>query len=170
MRRHTNNVQNKTKNYGKDHHGVCAVCLVYCMLAGKGHTCNGEGHRGISLKGLSWFGGKGSPLDEWEGCIMYIRCVGQHNSRVKFHTSRHGCGSAAFWYGLGSGSADPYCLPTDPDPAVAADPAFLSVVDKRPTIFFFAYYFLKLHLISVFKDKKSKRSHKIVETKVFLTF
>jgi hypothetical protein len=35
---------------------------------------------------------------------------------------------------------------------------------------FFAYYFLKVHLISVFKDKKSKRSHKIVETKVFLTF
>jgi hypothetical protein len=38
---------------------------------------------------------------------------------------------------------------------------------------FSAYYFLKVHLLTVgtlfFKDKKSKRSHKAVGIKVFLT-
>jgi hypothetical protein len=54
-----------------------------------------------------------------------------------------------------------------------------SVADKMPTRkssffkVFFAYYFLKVRyctFTSVFIDKKSKRSHKIVEIKVFLTF
>ncbi len=35
---------------------------------------------------------------------------------------------------------------------------------------FFTYYLLKGTFTSVFIDKKSKRSHKIVEMKVFLTF
>jgi hypothetical protein len=35
--------------------------------------------------------------------------------------------------------------------------------------FFSAYYFLKVHLHNFFKDKKSERSQKTVEIKVFLT-
>ncbi len=70
---------------------------------------------GISLKGLSWFG---APLDEWEGCV-YSAPNGfiQHKIGAKFHTSRQCSGSMTFWYGLGSGFADPYHRLKDPDPA-----------------------------------------------------
>ncbi len=55
---------------------------------------------------------------------------------------------------------------------------FSSVAHDMPTknIFFFqsvfAYYFLRLHVhcTPVFKDRKSKRSHKIVDIKIFLPF
>jgi len=46
---------------------------------------------------------------------------------------------------------------------------FMEVADKMPTKnnFFFKVFF---EYISVFKDKKSKRSHKIVKSRVFLLF
>ncbi len=80
------------------------------------------------------------------------------------------CGSMTFWYGSGSGFADPYHWLTDPDPV------FSSVTDKMPTKnkFFPKVYCLLISegtgtLTSVFIDKKSKRCHKILEIKVFLT-
>ncbi len=54
------------------------------------------------------------------------------------------------------------------------DPAFLSVVDKLSTRNFFSQFFCLLlfegTFSSVFKAKKSKRVHKIVEIKVSVTF
>jgi hypothetical protein len=50
------------------------------------------------------------------------------------HSVIQRCGSVTFWYG--SGSADPYHLLPDPDPA------FSSVADKTNKNQFFAYYFL----------------------------
>jgi hypothetical protein len=58
-------------------------------------------------------------------------------------------------------------LTYDPDSDTAPDPVFSSAADQRPTknIFFspklYAYYFLKVHLLTAgFKDKTSKSSQK----------
>jgi hypothetical protein len=67
----------------------------------------------------------------------------------------------AFWCGSGSGSgcgSDP-----DPDPTIF----LIDLQDANKKIIFlfksfFAYDFLKVHLHIIFKDKKSKRSHKAV--------
>ncbi len=65
---------------------------------------------------------------------------------------------------------DPHPDPdADPDPVI-----FVIDLPKMPTKTnflkcFCAYYFLKV-LVHHFKDKKSKRSHKAVGIKVFLTF
>jgi hypothetical protein len=79
-------------------------------------------------------------------------------------TSQHCCVSMKFWYE--SGSADPYLRLMDPD--ADPDPAiFVSDLQDVP-IFFFAYYFLKVHFHN-FSKKKSYRSHKTVGINVFLT-
>jgi hypothetical protein len=58
-------------------------------------------------------------------------------------------------------------LDPDPDTDADADPAIFAIdLPEMPTKNkflkkFFAYYFLKVQLI-IFKDKKSKRSHKAV--------
>ncbi len=65
----------------------------------------------------------------------------------------------------------------DPDPDPDSDPAIF-VIDlqdaKKNIIFkksFSAYYFLKVsrYIYIIFNEKKSKRGHKIVGIKVFLT-
>jgi hypothetical protein len=61
----------------------------------------------------------------------------------------------------------------DPDPCSDPNPAIIVIdlQDATKKIFkktFFAYYFLKVHYIT-FKNKKSKRIHKAVGIKVFLT-
>jgi hypothetical protein len=68
-----------------------------------------------------------------------------------------------FWYGSGSGPKDSYQW------------LFSSVAEKMPTKNKFFSYLLSLLLIegtykSVFKDKKSRQCHNILETKVLLTF
>jgi hypothetical protein len=62
------------------------------------------------------------------------------------------CGSVTFWYG--SGSADPYLWLTDPDHL------FSSKWQLKINFFeyFFAYYFLKLHLHHFLKIKSPKKS------------
>jgi hypothetical protein len=64
----------------------------------------------------------------------------------------------------------------DSDPDVYLDPAIFVVAlqdantNKTNFFRFSAYYFFKVHfIIFQFKDKKSKRSHKAVGIKVFLT-
>ncbi len=72
-------------------------------------------------------------------------------------------------YWQGSGSADPIPL-TDPDPALDPSLFVSNLQDTNKNNFFqrfFAHYFLKF--TSFFKDKKSFRSHKTEEIKVFLT-
>ncbi len=79
------------------------------------------------------------------------------------------CGSMTFWYGSGSGSAHPCLWLMDPDPDTAVFVFDLQDVNKK--LFFLsllAYYFWRSIYI-IFKDKKSKRSHKAVGIKVFLT-
>ncbi len=70
--------------------------------------------------------------------------------------------SETFCYGSGCGSgfSDPYLLLTDPDPAL-----FVSFHKVILLIIFFESTFT-----SFFKDKKSCRSHKTVEIKIFLNF
>ncbi len=81
------------------------------------------------------------------------------------YLSRQCCGSMTFWCGSGSGSADPRLRIMDPDPDPAIFVRTFNVPTKNKFLkkSFFAYYFLKVHL------KKSKRSHKAVGIKVFLT-
>ncbi len=75
-----------------------------------------------------------------------------------------------FWCGSGSGSVDPCLWLMDPDPDSDPEPAIFVIdlqgANKKLNFlnFFSAYYFLKVHL-----HKKSKRSHKTVGIKVFLT-
>jgi hypothetical protein len=59
-------------------------------------------------------------------------------------------------------------LDSDPDPAIFV--IDLQDANKKLifNMIFFAYYFMKLHLYHC-KDKKVKKSHKIVGIKVFLT-
>jgi hypothetical protein len=58
----------------------------------------------------------------------------------------------------------------DPDPDAYPDPAIfvidLQIAQKSYFLSVFAYYFLKVQL---HQDKKSKRNHKAVGIKVFLT-
>jgi hypothetical protein len=63
--------------------------------------------------------------------------------------------AASLTYGSGSGYPDP---------------AFLSVEVPTKNEFLCFYYFFESTFSSVFLDKKSKRSHKIEEIKVFLIF
>jgi hypothetical protein len=68
------------------------------------------------------------------------------------------CGSVIFWYGSGCGSSDPYIWLTEPD----ADPVEKKHKDPtEPDADSERWY--------NYKNKKSKRSHKTVEIKVFLT-
>ncbi len=77
-----------------------------------------------------------------------------------------------FWSGpgSGSGSADPCLWLMDPDPAIFV--VDLQDANKKLILknSFFAYYrtFWR-YVYIIFKDKKSKRSHKAVGIKVFLT-
>jgi hypothetical protein len=62
----------------------------------------------------------------------------------------------------------------NPDPDANADPAIFTIdlQDANKKLIkkkFSAYYFLKVHLCHFSKTKKSKRSHKTVEIKAFLT-
>ncbi len=94
---------------------------------------------------------------------------------------RHQCsGSMTFWRGSGSGSADPCLWLMDPDPDSAPAPdairilLFSSLTFKMPpkNDFFKTFFCIVLFegtFTSFFKDKTSKRSHKTVEIKVFLT-
>jgi hypothetical protein len=76
-----------------------------------------------------------------------------------------------FWggSGSGSGSADPCLVLIDPDPAI-----FVIDLPKMPTKNKFFKVFLLItfwrYMYIIFKDKKSKRIHKAVGMKVFLTF
>ncbi len=80
-----------------------------------------------------------------------------------------------FWGGSGSGSgyADPCLWLMDPDP----DPAIFVIDLPEMTtkkLIFLKFFCLLLfegrYMYIIFKDKKSKRSHKAVGIKVFLTF
>jgi hypothetical protein len=81
------------------------------------------------------------------------------------------CGFMTFW--CGSGSADPCLQLKDPD----ADPdPVIFIIDLQDTkikqIFCKTVFCILLFegtMTSFFKEKKSKRSHKTVEIKVFLT-
>ncbi len=83
------------------------------------------------------------------------------------------CGSKAFWCGSGSGSADPRIyasekLDLDPDPAIFV----IDLQDANKKLFkkkFFCVLLFEGTFSSFFVDKKSKRSHKVVRIKVFLT-
>ncbi len=80
-----------------------------------------------------------------------------------------------FWGGSGSGSADPCLWLMDPDPDADPDPAFSSLTFPRcqQKLFFLKVFLLITfwgYMYIIFKDKKSKRSHKAVGIKVFLTF
>jgi hypothetical protein len=64
---------------------------------------------------------------------------------------------------------DPYSDPdVDPDPAIFV----IEIQEAKKTknfITFFCFLLFKGTFTSFFKDKKSKRNHKTVGTKVFLT-
>jgi hypothetical protein len=69
------------------------------------------------------------------------------------------CGSMTFWGGSGSGFADPAIFVND-------------LQDASKKLIFYNFFCLLLFegtFISFFKDKKSKKGHKIVGIKVFLT-
>jgi hypothetical protein len=77
-----------------------------------------------------------------------------------------------FWCGSGSGAAEPCLWLLDPD--ADPDPAFSSLTFKRQKKInlkkkFFCFFLFEGTFTSFFKDKKSKRSHKTVGIKVFLT-
>jgi len=77
-----------------------------------------------------------------------------------------------FW--CGSGSGDPCLRLTHPDLDSDLDPAIfiINLQDAKKTQFkkrFFCILLFEGTFTSFFKDKKSKRSHKTVEVKVFLT-
>jgi hypothetical protein len=57
----------------------------------------------------------------------------------------------------------------DPDQDADPDPAIFIIDLQEANKNFFAYYFFEATFTSFFKDKRSKRSHKTVEIKVFLT-
>jgi hypothetical protein len=57
--------------------------------------------------------------------------------------------SMTFWYGSGSGSADPYLWLTDPDPAL-----FVSDLQDANLKYFFGLLLIEGTFISFFKDKK----------------
>ncbi len=78
---------------------------------------------------------------------------------------------------------DPWHFGTDPDPRIRTPVLwvriririvpFSSVGDKMPTNKFFCLFVFEGYIFTsvfTFRDKKSKRSHKKVEIKVFLTF
>ncbi len=80
------------------------------------------------------------------------------------------CGFMAFWCGSGSGSADPclWLMDPDPDPAIFVidlQDANKKLIKKKS---FFDYLFWR-YINIIFKDKKSKRSHKAVGIKIYLT-
>jgi hypothetical protein len=74
---------------------------------------------------------------------------------IKKITYRQCCGSVILWDG--SGSADPYFLLKDPDPA--SDPAIFvsNFQDGALKKSFFAYYFWKLHLRNFPRIKSHKK-------------
>ncbi len=86
------------------------------------------------------------------------------------------CGSMTFWCGSGSGSAD-QCLglmPRTNGSRSGSGPAIF-IIDlqgakkNQMKKKLFCIFLFKGTLALFFKDKKSKRSHKTVEIKVFLT-
>jgi hypothetical protein len=74
-----------------------------------------------------------------------------------------------FWCGSRPGSADPYLWPIDPDPDIFV----ITLQEANKFFFLFNEVFLIITFrgtfTSFFKDNKSKRSHKTVGMKVFLT-
>ncbi len=82
------------------------------------------------------------------------------------------CGSMTFWCGYGSG--DPCLWLMDPDPDADPDSSIFITDLKDANKKLFKNFFSCILLLegiftSFFKHKKSKRSHKTVEIKVFLT-
>jgi hypothetical protein len=83
--------------------------------------------------------------------------------RIKeFKRFKQYCGSMPFWggSGSGSGSADPCLSLMDPNPAIFV---FDFSRCQQKTIFFIKVFLLTTfytHIYIIFKDKKSKRSHK----------
>jgi hypothetical protein len=87
------------------------------------------------------------------------------------------CGSVTFWYGSGSGSADPYPKVTDldSDPDLTLNPALIvsgfQDVDKNKFLFlsFLDFYFLKVHLNQSSKIKSHNKPQNS-RNQFFLTF
>jgi hypothetical protein len=81
-----------------------------------------------------------------------------------------------FWFGSGSGSADPCLWLMDPDPDADPDSAIfiIDLQEANKKIIFIKKNFCILlfegTFTSFFKDKKLKRSHKTVESWFFLLF
>jgi hypothetical protein len=78
-----------------------------------------------------------------------------------------------FWCGSGSGSADPCLCLMDLDPDADPDPSiFITDLQDAKKKLIKKKVFLQLlfegNFTSFFKGKKSKRSHKTLEIKVFL--
>ncbi len=91
-------------------------------------------------------------------------------SIYNYSPRHHCCGSMTFWCGSGPGSADSCLWLMDPD----TDSIFVIVLqDAINKLNFFKKVFCLLlfecTFTSFFKDKKSKRGHKAVRIKVFLT-
>ncbi len=77
---------------------------------------------------------------------------------------RQCCGSMIF--GCGSGSGDPCLSLMDPDPSIFV---FNTKDANKKLILIFCLLLFEGTFTTFFKDKKSKRSHKTVGIKVFLT-
>ena len=90
--------------------------------------------------------------------------------KVIFLYQNQSCGSMTFWCGSESGSADPCHRLMDADPVPSI---FITDLQDTNKNYFkkkiFCLLLFKGTFTSFFKDKKSKRSHKAVGIKVFLT-
>ncbi len=118
----------------------------------------------LALNGLpAWWHAVPSSLwclGGWQSCGMTL----YFSENVSL--SLQCCGSMPFW--CGSGSADPCLWLMDRDPAIFItdlQDANKKLIEKK----FFCILLFECTCTLFFKDKKSKRSHKTVEIKVFLT-
>ncbi len=139
------------------------------------NTRKKERRRIIRTKTCGWLG-----MMPWTSCLDILKggqvpgsaaCQSaSHSSSVPVREIENQCcGSITFW--CGSGSADP-CLwlmdPPDPDTFIF----IIDLKDVKKNNFFLKFSCILLSegtFTSFFKDTKSKRSHKTVEIKVFLT-
>ncbi len=97
-----------------------------------------------------------------------------YESTIQTTSLKQCCGSMTFW--CGSGSVDPCLWLMDPDSDPDADPDpsifIIDLQDANKKLMFFKVF---LHITFwryfyiIFQEKKSKRSHKTVEIKVFHT-
>jgi hypothetical protein len=102
-----------------------------------------------------------------------VACVGDDfcerlsaasSSAMRFLSSVAECGCMKFWYGSGSGGSIPLTNGS-------GSCYFTSVTFKTSTKnYFFAYYFLKVHLHHFSKIKSHTEAKKTVSIDVFLTF